>query len=425
MIQDMLSTDRFRWSLGPTKMVESEEFLSIAWDSLPPSKCGACDGMQGAMLNIAQYVTYPEPPPACEEQTVFPKCVTFIFTFYQLKSKRYLFVEASYVTLEDQQLVTDLKECGGGGKTSALTAISQLLFWKQTAESYNLIGKPFQLAPPPKTIAADPSLCEDGEPPDPPPTKRPLPGFPQFTIDDVKTVTASFYPVLINKYSGPNGSSTNEALFSKGKDGFDLTNFASTIGVSSTTSSRNSFCKVSYSGVNRRIAFTRANDNGGRSDQIGVAASTVGYVEWRNPDGTRASAPCGVVKYSFSVVLRTTFAPGTPPVDIEFYSAEAPDVVPDPPPPTAPPPPPPPPPQCRRMRVEVVLSAFAIGEYGGFDSSAMIAIRIKDETICALSPPPKPVLSELSNFFGTTYRLIGYDQKVTDLGECPCPQSGV
>lgn len=186
MIQDMLSTGRFRWSLAPTSMVESERFLSVQWDSIPPSECGACDGLQGAILNIAQFYTYPEPPPACEEQTVFPKCVRFIFTFYQLRSGKHVFAEASYVRLVKQELISALKDCGGGGKTSAVTAIAQLLFWKQTAEEFRTIGKPFLLDPGPKTIAADPSLCEDGEPPPPPPDSRPKFRDTPFPIDNVE-----------------------------------------------------------------------------------------------------------------------------------------------------------------------------------------------------------------------------------------------
>jgi hypothetical protein len=387
-------------------MVESERFLSVQWDSIPPSECGKCDGLQGAMLNIAQSYTYPEPPPACEEQTVFPKCVSFMFTFYQLRSNSYVFKEASHVKLVKQELISSLKDCGGGGKTSAVTAIAQLLFWKQTAEEFRTIGKPFLLDPGPKTIAADPSLCEDGEPPDEPPPPRPgLPGFPEFTIDRVDPYRSlqAFYETTVVAAGGTRVSLVQGAIIS-----FPPLSVTST---TSLTSSYNSVCKSTNPSLSGRITY-RENGTSNVSFINPFAYSSIGPV---NVNGV--TQRCALTKATSRAFIRLYSTDGsTRDVDIGYFDVDA-TVDPQPNPP---PPPPPPPPEERGIlfREELVLSVFSAGEYGDFDAFSAISVRVKDSTTCSEKLPPKPTLTELSNFFGTAYRIIGFDQKITILGRC-------
>jgi hypothetical protein len=393
MIQDLLSTDRFRWSLAPSTFVESKNFFEVTWESRPPSECNLCDGIQGAVLHMAKFEEYPQTDAACEEQEVLPDCEKFLLIFYALRSRVPFFKECSYVGRVGTTLSTQIKECGGGGVTSVTTAKEQLQFWRSTADETRTIEL-FDFDIQPKVIPGDPALCEEPDPdePEPPILDEPFPPSTQVFLV-VKRVGATKWtsdsaPIL----------SSNESEFRRSAP---LATFDIDYGATVTQPARvENGCNFTAQSASAPVRLTNLTNS--------VASTSSSYsASWDVP-------PCGTGYQTIynDVYLRFKL-PGGRVRDFLLKSAR-PFLGPDN---SGQPPPPPPPQQGRLYRHTVDVAYIELPDSSIVGPWALFRQRMKDTTVCSATRPEPYSLSEFGQFL-SQFRVIEFTQDIEDLGPC-------
>lgn len=441
MIQDMFTVDRFRWSLAPDTVYESEDMFSVVWESRPPTECGGCDGIQGAMVTLSKICHYAFKLPECEDKEYDADCEKLLFSFYSKYGKSYQLTEVSYVTLDVLTLSTPLKACRGGGSTSLTTSNSQINFWRSTADQYfKLTAKDFSLkcekklvpgtgikfCPPGFTNIACECIPTGG------PSLPPLPGFPDLPVIDFVTfpprtsvrIGAQGWRVSVDgQYSSFQeivpGNSSFSAFIENGW-GVNFREFNYDYrrppydGMSCVGDSESMYQFIDLYGAYAVPAGMKF----GHGTAVASASNTVaGYFDTESDGNFRCSRQAGQTQ----VFLRFYLPDGTI-VDVPIQTFRPGDDITGDDKPL--PPPPPPPNDCTLWKLETYAALFSKDALEGYEKQTMFTTKFNDEFVCAKDKPlPHSFDHIYFNFLnaGGALDLIGIDTVITKVGTCPCP----